>query len=109
MAAMVALVAVEAAFALFASARSNSLPLPLQTRAYIRQAAGHRLGSSAIRGGKPEADADGVAETGAAAAELAGVVVKCDCERVWRVVSPGDSRAQLSLRWQTQDYAATAN
>eukprot|EP00965_Chrysotila_dentata_P102080 3369398-Pleurochrysis_carterae.AAC.3 len=35
----------------------------------------------------PEADADGVAETGAAAAELAGVVVDCDCERVWRVVT----------------------
>eukprot|EP00965_Chrysotila_dentata_P123106 4069243-Pleurochrysis_carterae.AAC.1 len=51
------------------------------------------MDSSAVRGGKPEADADGVAETGAAAAALAGFVVDCDCERV------SSSSAEQAAKW----------
>eukprot|EP00965_Chrysotila_dentata_P037127 1235407-Pleurochrysis_carterae.AAC.1 len=48
MTAMVALVAVEAAFASFARMRSNSLPLPLQAREYVRRAAGQEMGQLCI-------------------------------------------------------------
>eukprot|EP00965_Chrysotila_dentata_P101688 3357416-Pleurochrysis_carterae.AAC.2 len=103
---MVALVAVDAAFASFARVRSRSLPLPSHASAYVWRAAGqemvcricvimfrsvastsscatmYRLASAAVKGGRPAA-----AETGAAAVELAVVVADCDCERVCRVVA----------------------
>eukprot|EP00965_Chrysotila_dentata_P205196 6182814-Pleurochrysis_carterae.AAC.1 len=90
---MVALVAVEAAFASVASTRRSSLPLPSQARAYVRRAAEHemvckikviilrsvasmssgaimyRLDSSAERGGRPVL---GTVEAGAAAGGAAG-------------------------------------
>eukprot|EP00965_Chrysotila_dentata_P216202 6189247-Pleurochrysis_carterae.AAC.1 len=82
MAAIVALVAVEAALASAASRRSNSLPLPLQANAYVRCAAWQvivrrmrRFASSAVSGGRPE-DATVPA---AGAAEGAGA---CD-DAVW--------------------------
>eukprot|EP00965_Chrysotila_dentata_P158096 5222797-Pleurochrysis_carterae.AAC.1 len=43
MAAMVALVADEAAFASIARTRSSSLPLPFAEMAYVRRAAGHEI------------------------------------------------------------------
>eukprot|EP00965_Chrysotila_dentata_P142576 4712692-Pleurochrysis_carterae.AAC.1 len=103
---MVALVAVDAAFASFARVRGRSLPLPLHESAYFRRAAGqvivrrmcviifrsvastssgatmYRLASSAVKGGKPAA-----AETGAAAVEPAVEVADCDRDRVCRVVA----------------------
>eukprot|EP00965_Chrysotila_dentata_P095271 3149154-Pleurochrysis_carterae.AAC.1 len=81
-AAMVSLVAVEAAFASFARMRNSSLPLPLQASVYVRRAAWH-VTVCKIMGGKPETDPDGVVDTGAAAA---GAAEASDCERVWRVV-----------------------
>eukprot|EP00965_Chrysotila_dentata_P234365 6200130-Pleurochrysis_carterae.AAC.1 len=103
MAAMVALVAEDAALASTASVRSSSLPLPLQDRAYERRAAGHvivcrieviiflyvastnsgatmyRLASSAVRAGNAGTEAEA---TGAAAVEPASAGAACDCDRV---------------------------
>eukprot|EP00965_Chrysotila_dentata_P229326 6197125-Pleurochrysis_carterae.AAC.3 len=47
----------------------------------------YRLDSSAVSGGKPEADTVAVAETGAAVAALVDVVVENECARVCRVVA----------------------
>eukprot|EP00965_Chrysotila_dentata_P085959 2836538-Pleurochrysis_carterae.AAC.1 len=62
-AAIVALVAEDAALASIARVRSSSLPLPLAETAYERRAAGQRLASSGVRAGRVET---GVAAVGAA-------------------------------------------
>eukprot|EP00965_Chrysotila_dentata_P050090 1659701-Pleurochrysis_carterae.AAC.1 len=96
-AAMVALVAEEAALASMASVRNNSLPLPFEDAAYDRRAAWHvmvckmvviilrsvastssgatmyRFASSGVSAGK--------AETGAAAVGAAAPAAACACER----------------------------
>eukprot|EP00965_Chrysotila_dentata_P126145 4169191-Pleurochrysis_carterae.AAC.1 len=105
MAAMVALVAVEAAFASADRMRSSSLPLPSHTSEYERRAAAqvivyrmtviilrsvasissgatmYLLASSAVSGGSPELET--VAEAAGAAAGAPAVA----CERVCRVVA----------------------
>eukprot|EP00965_Chrysotila_dentata_P044463 1478241-Pleurochrysis_carterae.AAC.1 len=74
---MVALVAVDAAFASVERMRSKSLPLPLHASEYERRAAEQRLASSAESGGNPEPETE-VAAAGAAVGAAAGAAV---CER----------------------------
>eukprot|EP00965_Chrysotila_dentata_P125616 4153013-Pleurochrysis_carterae.AAC.1 len=59
MVAIVALVAVDTAFASIARMRSNSLPLPLQAWAYDRRAAVHEMDCAARGNRTCEVIADG--------------------------------------------------
>eukprot|EP00965_Chrysotila_dentata_P065871 2182092-Pleurochrysis_carterae.AAC.1 len=76
MAAIVALVAEDAALASIARVPSSSLPLPFAEMAYERRAAGHRLASSGVRAGNAETEA-----AVAGAAEPAVDAAACACER----------------------------
>eukprot|EP00965_Chrysotila_dentata_P141889 4690172-Pleurochrysis_carterae.AAC.1 len=83
MAAIVALVAVEAAFASAASKRSNSLPLPSQANAYVLARLGKSVipfALSAVRGGRPEEETDAAA--GATEGAVACDDAVCDCDLV---------------------------
>eukprot|EP00965_Chrysotila_dentata_P087514 2888885-Pleurochrysis_carterae.AAC.2 len=104
---MVALVAVEAAFASAAKMRRSSLPLPLQACEYVRRAAEHvivckmwviilrsvasinsgammyRFASSAVSGGRPLAEETGPPEAvGAPVLAAVDAAVDCACDRV---------------------------
>eukprot|EP00965_Chrysotila_dentata_P027340 908445-Pleurochrysis_carterae.AAC.1 len=99
MAEIIALVAVEAAFASAERMRKRSRPLPLHACAYERVvifrsvasinsgAIIYLLASSAVRGGKPEVET--VLPAVAGAAVLAAVCVDADwaCDCVWRAVA----------------------
>eukprot|EP00965_Chrysotila_dentata_P100173 3308944-Pleurochrysis_carterae.AAC.8 len=95
---MVALVAVEAAFASVASMRSSFLPLPLQARAYVRRAAGQVMvrrirGLQCIAWLRLPREAASRKRTRSVRLKpeqqqsRRGVAVDCDFERVWRVVA----------------------
>eukprot|EP00965_Chrysotila_dentata_P093109 3075399-Pleurochrysis_carterae.AAC.1 len=78
MAAIVALVAVDAAFASIARMRSSSLPLPLQACAASL--------SSAVSGGRPEDETGPPAAAVPAVLADVGAADDCVCDRVWRAV-----------------------